>query len=113
MPCAAGVPIPKLRTEGSRIPRPPPSALRALRGARAPLRKRGAKRRAVPGRGPNATEDHGCQLDGTGGPAREPLDGLPGAGQRPKRGGNLFASPARSERDSQQDARFETVKVSP
>ena len=40
---------PELRTEGSRIPRP--LLLRGLRGARAPLRKRGAKRRAVRERG--------------------------------------------------------------
>ena len=53
---------PELRTEGRRILRPQPLLLRGLRAALAALRKAGAKRRAVPGRGPNSKQDYDRKL---------------------------------------------------
>ena len=68
-----GVSIPEPGAAGSRVPRPQPLLLRGLRAARAALRKPGAKRRAVSGRGPiqsaltaRPTPSHG--------PVRRPLD---------------------------------------
>ncbi len=53
---------PELRTAGRRILRPQPLLLRGLRAALAALRKAGAKRRAVPGRGPNSKQDYDRKL---------------------------------------------------
>ena len=64
-----GVSIPEPGAAGSRVPRPQPLLLRGLRAALAALRKPGAKRRAVSGRGPKATKTHGSDQHSTMAPS--------------------------------------------
>ena len=60
-----GVSIPEPGAAGSRVPRPQPLLLRGLRAALAALRKPGAKRRAISGRGPNEIKTHGSDQHST------------------------------------------------
>ncbi len=67
--------LPSQERLGVGFPDPNPSCSGGLRAALAALRKRGAKRRAVSGRGSNPIPNRRSEPDQAHGPVREPLGG--------------------------------------